>query len=70
MEYLTSAFRYLLGFQDKKKVRGYVLTEDTEKQRTLLMVQESEKYWVTKWYDHADYTIVPIEGSTVPWTGP
>ena len=70
MEYLTSAFRYLLGFQDKKQVRGYVLTEDTERQRTLLMVQESEKYWVTKWYDHAEYNITPIEGSTVPWTGP
>lgn len=70
MEYLTSAFRYLLGFQDKKRIRGYVLTEDTDRERSLLMVQEREKYWVTKWFDHAEYDIIPLMASTTPWTGP
>ena len=70
MEYLTSAFRYILGFQDKKQIRGYVLTEDAERERSLLMVQEGEKYWVTKWFDHAEYTIVPLLASAPPWTGP
>ncbi len=70
MEYLTSAFRYLLGFQDKKQVRGYVLTEDTNRVRSLLMVQEGEKYWVTKWFDHAEYIIIPLVGTPTPWSGP
>ena len=70
MEYLTSAFRYLLGFQDKKQVRGYVLTEDTNRDRSLLMVQEGEKYWVTKWFDHAEYNIIPLVGTPTPWSGP
>ena len=70
MEYLTSAFRYILGLQDKKQIRGYILTEDRERERSLLMVQEGDKYWVTKWFSHTEYDIAPLVVSTIPWTGP
>lgn len=70
MEYLTSAFRYLLGFQDKKQIHGYVLSVDTKRERSLLMVQEGEKYWVTKWFDHNEYDIVSLVATSTPWTGP
>ena len=62
MEYITSAFRYVLGIS-KKEVSGYVLTEDREQRRTLLMVQEKENYWMTKWFDHEEYDIIPLQPS-------
>jgi len=62
MEYITSAFRYVLGVS-KKEVSGYVLTEDREQHRTLLMVQEKENYWMTKWFNHEEYDIIPLQPS-------
>ena len=62
MEYITSAFRYVLGIS-KKEVSGYVLTEDREQHRTLLMVQEKENYWMTKWFNHEEYDIIPLQPS-------
>jgi hypothetical protein len=62
MEYITSAFRYVLGIS-KKEVSGYVLTEDREQHRTLLMVQEKENYWMTKWFNHEEYVIIPLQPS-------
>jgi hypothetical protein len=62
MEYITSAFRYVLGIS-KKEVNGYVLTEDREQRRTLLMVQEKENYWMTKWFNHEEYDIIPLQPS-------
>lgn len=62
MEYITNAFRYVMGIS-KKQVIGYVLKEDNEQHRTLLMVQEKEHYWVTNWYNHAEYDILPITHS-------
>jgi hypothetical protein len=64
MEYITNTFRYVLGFSNKKEVTGYIISQEVN--RTLLMVQESEKYWASKWYDHQEYTIHPLEGSMNP----
>jgi len=66
MDYLTNAFRYVLGFQDKKEVTGYVMAEDTERHRTLLMVKEGERCWRTSWYDTDEYVITPIHDSITP----
>jgi hypothetical protein len=64
MEYITNTFRYVLGFSNKKDVTGYVISQ--EENRTLLMVQESTKYWVSNWYDHQEYIIHPLEGNMNP----
>jgi len=63
MEYITNAFRYVLGFQNKKEVCGYVVYEDGEHHRTLVMVQEGENYWTSKWYNEEEYVVTPLEGS-------
>ena len=62
MEYITNAFRYVLWFS-KKEVSGYVLMEDNEQQRTLLMVNENNNFWRTNWYNHNEYDIIPLKHS-------
>lgn len=62
MDYITNAFRYVLGFS-KKEVSGYVLTEDKEQHRTLLMVKENNNFWRTNWYKHDEYDIIPLKHS-------
>jgi hypothetical protein len=63
MDYITNAFHYVLGFQSKKEVTGYVMAEDAERHRTLLMIKEGERCWKTSWYDTNEYTIAPITDS-------
>lgn len=63
MEYITNAFRYVLGFSNKKQITGYIIAEDKENQRTLVMVKEGDRLWVSKWYETNEYDIKPMDES-------
>ena len=63
MEYITNTFRYVVGLSNKKSIKGRIISEDKEKNRTLLLVQEGESYWVIKWFDNDEYIITPIAHS-------
>jgi len=63
MEYITNAFRYVLGFSNKKQITGYIVAEDKVNQRTLVMVKEGDRLWVSKWYETNEYDIKPMDES-------
>jgi len=53
----------VVGLSNKKSIKGRIMSEDKEKNRTLLLVQEGESYWVIKWFDNDEYIITPIAHS-------
>lgn len=63
MQYITNAFRYVLGFSNKKEITGHIMAEDKETNQTLLMIKEGEHYWYFQWIDNDEYSIKPVEYS-------